>query len=123
MHAALSASVTVQADQQLGMGRECGGPVASAESPSKNPAVPCKTPASQPETPVEESCKSTSDASVESDVAHVPVEEHCGGAVPVISLRVACLDCSSLVSLDLTVPAQELIGEVKRAFGEVSGVL
>ena len=53
----------------------------------------------------------------------MPVEEHCGGAVPVISLRVACLDCSSLVSLDLTVPAQELIGEVKRAFGEVSGVL
>jgi hypothetical protein len=101
------------------MGRECGGAVASAESPSKKPAVPCKTPGSQPETPVEESCKSP----VEIDVAHVPVEEHCGGAVPVISLRVACLDCSSLVSLDLTVPAQELIGEVKRAFGEVSGVL
>jgi hypothetical protein len=42
--------------------------------------------------------------------------EHCGGAVPKISIRVACLDGSSL---DLTVPQRELVREIKRAVAQV----
>jgi len=41
---------------------------------------------------------------------------HCGGAVPQISLRVACLDGTTL---DVTVPQRELVREVKRTVGQV----
>ena len=40
------------------------------------------------------------------------------GAAEVITLRVACLDGSSL---ELTVPPRELVREVKRAIGQVRG--
>ena len=42
--------------------------------------------------------------------------DHCGSAVPHVSLRVACLDGSAL---DLTVPERELVREVKRSVGQV----
>ena len=42
--------------------------------------------------------------------------EHCGGAVPEISLRVACLDGTTL---ELTVAQRGLVREVKRAVGQV----
>jgi hypothetical protein len=42
--------------------------------------------------------------------------EHCGGAVPEVTLRVACLDGSSL---DVTVAQRGLVREVKRLVGQV----
>jgi hypothetical protein len=42
--------------------------------------------------------------------------EHCGGAVPEVSLRVACLDGSSL---EVTVAQRGLVREVKRLVGQV----
>jgi hypothetical protein len=58
---------------------------------------------------------------IESASAEVPHEvslqcNHCGGAVPQISLRVACLDGTTL---DVTVPQRELVREVKRTVGQV----
>ena len=58
---------------------------------------------------------------IESASAEVPQEvslqcNHCGGAVPQISLRVACLDGTTL---DVTVPQRELVREVKRTVGQV----
>jgi hypothetical protein len=44
--------------------------------------------------------------------------EHCGGPVPEVSLRVACLDGTTL---ELTVPQRGLVREVKRAVGQVRG--
>jgi hypothetical protein len=44
--------------------------------------------------------------------------EHCGGAVPLISLRVACMDGTTL---DVTVPQRGLVREVKRSVGQVRG--
>jgi hypothetical protein len=44
--------------------------------------------------------------------------EHCGGAVPEVSLRVACLDGSSL---DVRVAQRGLVLEVKRLVGQVRG--
>jgi hypothetical protein len=46
--------------------------------------------------------------------------EHCGGAVPLISLRVACMDGTAL---DVTVPQRGLVREVKRSVGQVRGSL
>ena len=46
--------------------------------------------------------------------------EHCGGTVPLISLRVACMDGTTL---DLTVPERGLVREVKRSVGQVRGCL
>jgi hypothetical protein len=46
--------------------------------------------------------------------------KHCGGAVPLISLRVACVDGTTL---DLTVPERGLVREVKRSVGQVRGSL
>jgi hypothetical protein len=42
--------------------------------------------------------------------------EHCGGVVPEVSLRVACLDGTSL---DVTVAQRGLVREVKRLVGQV----
>ena len=59
-----------------------------------------------------------------SDKSPAPVAEvvceHCGGAVPQISLRVACMDGTTL---DVTVPQRGLVREVKRSVGQVSAVL
>ena len=44
--------------------------------------------------------------------------EHCGGAVPLILLRVACMDGTTL---DVTVPQRGLVREVKRSVGQVRG--
>jgi hypothetical protein len=46
----------------------------------------------------------------------VIVCENCGGTVPQISLRVACLDGTTL---DVTMPERGLVREVKRAVGQV----
>jgi hypothetical protein len=58
----------------------------------------------------------TDSAAAEGVTAPAKVCERCGGAVPEVSLRVACLDGSAL---DLTVPKRELVREVKRAVGQV----
>ena len=58
---------------------------------------------------------SGSDEEADDDPAAV-VCEHCGGAVPEVSLRVACLDGSSL---DVTVAQRGLVREVKRLVGQV----
>ena len=60
--------------------------------------------------------KAGGDADESDSPAAEVICEHCGGAVPLISLRVACLDGSSL---DLKVPPRELVREVKRAIGQV----
>ena len=52
----------------------------------------------------------------EGDAAPGVVCEHCGGAVPEISLRVACMDGTTL---ELTVAQRGLVREVKRAVGQV----
>jgi hypothetical protein len=44
--------------------------------------------------------------------------DHCGAVVPEVSLRVACLDGTTL---ELTVPQRELVREVKRMVGQVRG--
>ena len=46
--------------------------------------------------------------------------EHCGGVVPEVSLRVACLDGTSL---DVTVAQRGLVREVKRLVGQVRVVV
>jgi hypothetical protein len=48
--------------------------------------------------------------------ADAVVCEHCGGAVPEVSLRVACLDGTTL---DVTVAQRGLVREVKRLVGQV----
>ena len=58
---------------------------------------------------------SGSDEEADGDPVAV-VCEHCGGAVPEVSLRVACLDGTTL---DVTVPQRELVREVKRTVGQV----
>ena len=50
------------------------------------------------------------------DAAPGVICEHCGGAVPEISLRVACMDGTTL---ELTVAQRGLVREVKRAVGQV----
>ena len=50
----------------------------------------------------------------EGDAVPGVVCEHCGGAVPEISLRVACMDGTTL---ELTVVQRGLVREVKRAVG------
>ena len=52
----------------------------------------------------------------EGDAVPGLVCEHCGGAVPEISLRVACLDGTTL---ELTVAQRGLVREVKRSVGQV----
>ena len=53
----------------------------------------------------------------EAEDAPVPVVcEHCGGAVPQISLRVACMDGTTLA---VTVAQRGLVREVKRVAGQV----
>jgi hypothetical protein len=52
----------------------------------------------------------------EGDAVPGVVCEHCGGAVTEISLRVACLDGTTL---ELTVAQRGLVREVKRAVGQV----
>ena len=52
----------------------------------------------------------------EGDAVPGLVCEHCGGAVPEISLRVACLDG---ITLDVRVAERGLVREVKRAVGQV----
>ena len=52
----------------------------------------------------------------EGDAVPGLVCEHCLGAVPEISLRVACLDGTTL---ELTVAQRGLVREVKRAVGQV----
>jgi hypothetical protein len=55
----------------------------------------------------------------ESDADYVAlICEHCGGVVPEVSLRVACLDGTTL-ELTVTVPQRGLVREVKRAVGQV----
>ena len=58
---------------------------------------------------------SGSDEEADDDPVAV-VCEHCGGVVQEVSLRVACLDGTTL---DLTVPQRELVREVKRTVGQV----
>ena len=51
------------------------------------------------------------------DAAEVAVIcEHCGGAVPEVSLRVACMDGTTL---EVTVAQRGLVREVKRLVGQV----
>jgi hypothetical protein len=52
----------------------------------------------------------------ESDADAALICEHCGGPVPGVSLRVACLDGTTL---ELTVPQRGLVREVKRMVGQV----
>ena len=52
----------------------------------------------------------------EGDAVPGVVCEHCGGAVPEISLRVACMDGTTL---ELTVAQRGLVREVKRVVGQV----
>jgi hypothetical protein len=52
----------------------------------------------------------------EDDATPGVICEHCGGAVPEVSLRVACLDGTTL---DLTVAQRGLVREVKQAVGQV----
>ena len=59
-------------------------------------------------------------AAAENVAPPVRICEHCGGAVPEISLRVACLDGTTL---NLTVPERELVREVKRSIGQVERVV
>ena len=61
------------------------------------------------------------DEAEDEDAAAVAVIcEHCGGAVPQVSLRVASLDGTTLV---VTVAQRGLVREVKRLVGQVSAVL
>ena len=50
------------------------------------------------------------------DAAAVAICEHCGGAVPEVSLRVACMDGTTL---EVTVAQRGLVREVKRLVGQV----
>ena len=59
---------------------------------------------------------SGSDEEADDDDSVAVVCEHCGGAVPEVSLRVACLDGTSL---DVTVAQRGLVREVKRLVGQV----
>jgi hypothetical protein len=59
---------------------------------------------------------SASDDGDESDADVELICEHCGCVVPEVSLRVACLDGTTL---ELTVPQRGLVCEVKRAVGQV----
>ena len=63
-------------------------------------------------------------ASSDADESDAPVAEviceHCGGAVPKISLRVACMGGTTL---DVTVAQRGLVCEVKRVVGQVRRVL
>ena len=52
----------------------------------------------------------------EGDAVPGLVCEHCGGTVPEISLRVACMDGTTL---ELTVAQRGLVREVKRSVGQV----
>ena len=57
------------------------------------------------------------DGAEEEDAAAVAVIcEHCGGAVPEVSLRVACMDGTTL---EVTVAQRGLVREVKRLVGQV----
>jgi hypothetical protein len=56
---------------------------------------------------------------VASGALNVPVCTRCGGVVPQMSLRVACLDGETL---DLTVATRSTVDEVKRAVGEARNV-
>ena len=57
------------------------------------------------------------DAAEDEDAAAVSVIcEHCGGAVPEVSLRVACMDGTTL---EVTVAQRGLVREVKRLVGQV----
>ena len=46
--------------------------------------------------------------------------DHCGSAVPEVSLRVACLDGTTL---EVTIPERGLVQEVKRLVGQVLTVI
>ena len=50
------------------------------------------------------------------DAAVAVICEHCGGAVPEVSLRVACMDGTTL---EVTVAQRGLVREVKRLVGQV----
>jgi hypothetical protein len=52
----------------------------------------------------------------EGDATPEVICEHCGGAVPEISLRVACMDGTTL---ELTVAQRGLVREVKQSVGQV----
>jgi hypothetical protein len=57
------------------------------------------------------------DEAGEQDAAAVAaICEHCGGAVPEVSLRVACMDGTTL---EVTVAQRGLVREVKRLAGQV----
>ena len=56
----------------------------------------------------------------EGDAVPGLVCEHCGGAVPEISLRVACLDGTTL---EVAVAQRGMVREVKRMVGQVRGRL
>ena len=57
------------------------------------------------------------DDEAEDEAAAVAVIcEHCGGAVPEVSLRVACMDGTTL---EVTVAQRGLVREVKRLVGQV----
>ena len=57
------------------------------------------------------------DGAEDEDAAAVAVIcEHCGGAVPEVSLRVACMDGTTL---EVTVAQRGLVREVKRLVGQV----
>ena len=57
------------------------------------------------------------DEAEDEDAAAVAIIcEHCGGAVPEVSLRVACMDGTTL---EVTVAQRGLVREVKRLVGQV----
>jgi hypothetical protein len=60
------------------------------------------------------------EAEDEDPAAVAVVCEHCGGAVPEVSLRVACMDGTTL---EVTVAQRGLVREVKRLVGQVRSAL
>ena len=72
---------------------------------------------SQPSKKKKRKLRDDDDEAGDEDAAAVAVIcEHCGGAVPEVSLRVACMDGTTL---DVTVAQRGLVLEVKRLVGQV----
>ena len=72
---------------------------------------------SQPSKKKKRKLRDDDDGAEDGDAAAVAVIcEHCGGAVPEVSLRVACMDGTTL---EVTVAQRGLVREVKRLVGQV----
>jgi hypothetical protein len=73
---------------------------------------------SNPPSRQKEKLRADSDTTTEvvSEDYPVTICEHCGGAVPEVSLRVACVDGTTL---EVTVAQRGLVREVKRLVGQV----